>query len=143
MLVVRRIFRVGFSIYSALSIRGNRDGRVYLADCVSKSDDEIFTGIRSLSLSSPLAHRRCIATEGRAVSSRERLCHRALLSATRSAPPPQKRLGSREDAQSKKDGEWRTPTMTTAARRWPEEERGEGYFNRRPGCAASLYGILH
>jgi len=60
--------------------------------------------------------------------------------ATRAAP--QKRLGSREDAQSRKDGEWRTPTMTTAARRRAEAKRGEGCSNRRPGCAASLHGIL-
>lgn len=87
MSLAHRIFLIlHFSTYSALSIRDNRDRRVHPADCVSTSDDETFTGIRSLPLSSPLARRRCIATEGRAASSRERLRHRVLLSATRPAP---------------------------------------------------------
>ena len=55
-------------------------------NCVSKSDDETFTGIRSLPLSWPLTHQRCIAIEGRAAFSRERLRHRAVLSTTRAVP---------------------------------------------------------
>lgn len=100
-----------------------------------------------------LVSQRCIAIEGRGASSRERLRHRALLSPlgrticatphTTEAPQKPRRMHK-----VKRNGEWRTPTTRGGWRR--ESARGgegrgsggEGCSSRRPGCAASLHGIL-